>query len=339
MSVTIRDVARQAGTSTATVSHVLNSTGRITGETRRRVLAAVRELKYHPNLHARNLALHTSRTLGVIVSDIENPFFPAVVRAFEDRARRRGYEVIVSDTNYDPSLMKRATVRMLEQKVRGVAIMTSEMNPELIQEITEREIAVTFFDFGVAQRQASTIKMDYTSGIRQAVEHLYHFGHRRIAFVAGRSAFRNILARQVAYVDCMHSLGLEPGPIVPGNQRFDGGLEAGRELAGMKPRPTAVIAMNDLTAVGVIRALHQEGLRVPADVSVVGFDRTSLAECFIPSLTTVDMRPVLLGQTAADALHELCRSGPGEGKEYCMPLHLVVGESTGPVAGVAAPPL
>ena len=337
MAVTIRDVARQAGTSTATVSHVLNSTGRVTGETRRRVLAAVKELKYYPNLHARNLALHTSRTLGIIVSDIENPFFPAVVRAFEIRARHRGYEVIVSDTNYNPRLMKRATERMLEHKVRAVAIMTSEMSPKLIQEITERKIPVAYFDFGVPRERTSTVKMDYQSGIRQAVGHLYEFGHRRIAFVSGRSAFRNIMARQVAYVECMRSLGLEPGPIVRGNQRLDGGLSAGLAIARTKPRPTAVIAMNDLTAIGAIKALHQEGLRVPQDISVVGFDRTPLAEYFIPSLTTVDMRPTLLGETAADALHDLCTSAKGEGKEYCMPLHLVVGESTGPAPETAKP--
>ncbi len=330
MTVTIRDVARQAGTSTATVSHVLNSAGRISDETRRRVLAAIKKLKYHPNLHARNLALGMSQTLGIIVSDIENPFFPAVVRAFEIRAQHRGYDVIVSDTNYDPSLMKRATERMLEQKVRGVAIMTSEMSPRLVQEIIERDIAVTFFDSGLPRKHTSSIRMDYRSGIQGAVDHLYRFGHRRIAFVAGWSAFRNIKARQVAYVDCMRCLGLDPGPIVPGNQRFDGGLSAGAAIARMKPRPTAVIAMNDLTAVGVIKALHQKGLRVPQDVSVVGFDRTQLAECLIPSLTTVDMHPDLLGQTAADALHELCTSAKDEGKEYCMPLELVVGESTGP---------
>ncbi len=331
MAVTIRDVARQAGTSTATVSHVLNSTGRITDKTRRRVLTAIKTLKYHPNLHARNLALGTSRTLGIIVSDIENPFFPAVVRAFEIRAQRRGYDVIASNTNYDPRLMKRAAERMLEQKVRGVAIMTSEMSPKLVQEILERDIAVTFFDSGLPREHTSTIKMDYRSGVREAVEHLYRFGHRRIAFVAGRSVFRNIKARQVAYVDCMRGLGLDPGPILAGNQRFDGGLSAGVAIARMKPRPTAVIAMNDLTAVGVIKALHQVGLRVPQDVSVVGFDRTQLAQCFIPTLTAVDMHADRLGQTAADALHELCTATNGEGREYCMPLKLVVGESTGPV--------
>lgn len=337
MAVTIRDVAQHAGTSTATVSHVLNSTGRITGETRLRVLAAVKALKYYPNLNARNLALHTSRTLGIIVSDIENPFFPAVVRAFETRTRSRGFEVIVSDTNYDSGRMKLAAERMLEQNVRGVAIMTSEMSPALIHEITERKIAVTFFDFGKASELTSTVKMDYQLGVREAVMHLYRFGHRHIAFVAGRSTFRNIKARQIAYVACMRSLGLEPGPIIPGNQRFDGGLTAGMALARMEPRPTAVLALNDLTAIGVIKALHQEGLQVPRDVSVVGFDRTPLAGFFIPSLTTVDMHPAVLGRTAADALLELCASANGEGKEYCIPLHLVVGESTGPVAPTSVP--
>ena len=303
----------------------------ITDKTRRRVLTAIKTLKYHPNLQARNLALGTSRTLGIIVSDIENPFFPAVVRAFEIRAQRRGYDVIASNTNYDPRLMKRAAERMLEQKVRGVAIMTSEMSPKLVQEILERDIAVTFFDSGLPQEHTSTIKMDYRSGVREAVEHLYRFGHRRIAFVAGRSVFRNIKARQVAYVDCMRGLGIDPGPILAGNQRFDGGLSAGVAIARMKPRPTAVIAMNDLTAVGVIKALHQVGLRVPQHVSVVGFDRTQLAQCFIPTLTAVDMHADRLGQTAADALHELCTATNGEGREYCMPLKLVVGESTGPV--------
>jgi DNA-binding LacI/PurR family transcriptional regulator len=167
MTVTIRDVAREASTSTATVSHVLNSTGRITAETRRRVLAVMKRLKYYPNLYARNLALGSSRTLGMIVSDIENPFFPAVIRAFVIRARHRGYEVIVSNINYEPTLMKKAVERMLERKVRGVAIMTSEMTANLVEELVGRKIAVTVFDAGVAQEYVSTVKMDYLSGVRQ----------------------------------------------------------------------------------------------------------------------------------------------------------------------------
>ena len=330
MTVTIRDVARQAGTSTATVSHVLNDTGRITRETRQRVLEAVKHLKYHPNLHARNLAAGRSRIWGMVVSDIENPFFPELIRAFEKRARQRGYEVIVSDTNYDPRLMKRAAVRMLEQKVGGVAIMTSEMSPRLIEEIVGRHIAVSLFDRGLTGPYMCDIKMDYGSGIRQAIEHLYGLGHRQIAFVAGRSSLKNVKARQVAYTQLMQAHGLEAGPVLAGNQRFEGGFAAGKLLVGLSPRPTAVIAMNDLTAVGVIKALHQHGLGVPGDVSVVGFDNTQLARQFIPRLTTLDMHTEVLGRLAADSLYELTSAPERGGKEYTMAVELVVGESTGP---------
>lgn len=337
MTVTIRDVARQAGTSTATVSHVLNDRGRITPETRRRVLQAVKQLKYHPNLHARNLAAGRSRTLGMVVSDIENPFFPEVIRAFEKRARQRGYEVIISDTHYEPRLTKRAAERMLEHQVGGVAIMTSEMSPRLIEDIVARHIGVSLFDRGFAGPYMCDIKIDYLSGIRQAIDHLYGLGHRRIAFVAGRSSLKNVKARQTAYLDCMQARGLEPGPVLPGNQRFDGGFAAGMALSLHAPRPTAVIAMNDLTAIGVIRALHQCGISVPGDVSVVGFDNTALARQFIPSLTTLDMHASVLGRLAADSLHELASAPEREGKEYLMAVDLVIGESTGPAPLPASP--
>jgi len=335
MSVTIADVARRAETSTATVSHVLNSVGRIGKETRARVLAAVKELRYYPNFHARHLARRGSYTMGIIVSDIENPFFPTVIRAFETEAHKHGYDVLVSDTNYLPRLTRRAAERMMEMKVSGVAIMTSEMSPTLIDEIISQNIFVTFFDFGMVSEVTSNLKLDYLMGIREAIDHLYKYGHRRIAFVGGRSSLRNVKARQVAYVACMLQNGLDPGPIVIGNQRLDGGVAAGETLQQMTPRPTAVVAMNDLTAVGVMRAFRRHGLRVPEDVSVVGFDRTFLAEFCQPSLTTVDMQPAYLGRIAAKSLFELAAAAKPQGRDYLVPLHLVVGESTGPVASAA----
>ncbi|MBZ5514531.1 MAG: LacI family transcriptional regulator [Acidobacteriia bacterium] len=336
MPVTIGDVARHAGTSTATVSHVLNSVGRMRLETRRRVLAAVKELRYYPNLHARNLARHRSRTMGIIVSDIENPFFPTVIRAFETQAHKRGYDVLVSDTNYRPQLTRRAAERMIEMKVLGVAIMTSEMSPALIDEILSQNVFVTFLDFEMVSEGTSNLRLDYLSGIREAIDHLYGFGHRRIAFVGGRYSLRNVKARQVAYITCMLDRGLEPGPIAIGNQRADGGVAAGEALLRVTPRPSAVVAMNDLTAVGVIRAFRQHGLRVPEDVSVVGFDRTYLAEFYHPSLTSVDMQPEYLGRVAAESLLELATASKPQGRDYVVPLHLVVGESTGPAPTWAA---
>jgi DNA-binding LacI/PurR family transcriptional regulator len=328
--ITIHDVAKAAGVSTATVSHAFNSTGRIMLETRQRVLAIARRLKYYPNSNARSLAARNSRTLGVIVSDIENPFFSVAIRSFEARAHRWGYDVIVKETGYKVSLMRRAAERMLEQKVRGVAILTSEMSTAWLNEIVRQNIPVTCFDLDFKSKGTSNIKVDYLSGMRQVIDHLYALGHRRIAFVGGRRTFKNILSRHESYIATMQALGLEPGPIMDGNQGLDGGYSAGISLFEISPRPTAVVAMNDLTAVGLIKAFTDNGLRVPADVSVTGFDNTYLAEYFVPRLTTVDMHPDALGRTAADALHEASTVANNSGKEYHIKLNLVIGKSTGP---------
>src|SRR5579871_2482317 len=188
MSVTIRDVARETGVSTATVSNVLNKTGKVGLNTRRVVLRAVRRMGYIPDVHARHLASRERRVLGIIISDIENPFFPEVVKGFETRARELGYDVILSDTNYDPRRTRQAADRMMEHKVRGVAVMTSEINVRLIHQLARRRIAVTFLDLAPVRKFMSNLRIDYFSGVKQIVEHLHAHGHRRIAFVAGRSS-------------------------------------------------------------------------------------------------------------------------------------------------------
>jgi len=328
MALTIRDVAREAKVSTATVSHVLNNTGQPSRRTRQHVLSVVRRIGYIPNAHARNLASRKSRTLGIIVSDIENPFFPEVIRSFETRARQLGYEVILGDTNYDPSLMRRAAERMMEHHVRGVAVMTSEANLQLIQEIARRRIAVTFLDLGPVQKYVSNLRIDYFSGIQQVVEHLFQLGHRRMIFAGERSSLNSNIARREAFIACMKARGLDPGPNLKGDLRFEGGVAAGLTTLSLKPRPTAVVAVNDLTAVGLIKAFTQSGLRVPEDISVTGFDKIHLAEYVTPSITTVDIHRDWLGRTAADALHELSSAEEPQGREYSIPAELIVREST-----------
>ena len=331
MSVTIRDVAQAAGVSTATVSNVLNKTGKVGSKTQRHVLSTVKRLGYVPDVHARRLASNERRTLGIIVSDIENPFFPEVIKSFEARAQQLGYDAILSDTNYDPHRTQLAAERMMEHKVRGVAIMTSEISVKLVHELAKRKIAVSFLDLAPVREYMSNLRIDYESGIEQIVRYLHSSGHRRIAFVAGRAGLKSNTFRLQAYDKCMRELGLQPGPVLPGNLRFDGGLEAGLAIARLRPRPTAVVAINDLTAIGVIKALLQSGCRVPEDISVTGFDKTRLAEYSNPSLTTVDIHRDLLGCMAADALHELSGSENRRGKEYRISAELVIGASTGPV--------
>jgi LacI family transcriptional regulator len=219
---------------------------------------------------------------------------------------------------------------MMEHKARGVAIMTSEISLRLIHELARRKIAVTFLDLAPTRPYMSNLRIDYASGVDQIVNHLYDLGHRRMAFVAGREGLKSNVARLDAYEDCMRRLGLEPGPILPGDLRFEGGMSAGLAVAQMTPRPTAVIAINDLTAVGVIKGLMKAGCRVPQDVSVTGFDMTRLAEYSNPSITTVDIHRETLGQIAADALHELSGSATPNGKEYQIGAELILGESSGP---------
>jgi LacI family transcriptional regulator len=331
MTVTIRDVASAARVSTATVSNVLNKTGKVGPRTQRRVLSTVKKLGYIPDVHARRLASKDRRTLGIIVSDIENPFFPEVVKSFELRARELGYDALLGDTNYDPQRTQTAAERMMEHKVRGVAIMTSEISMSLVHELARRRIAVTFLDLAPARGYMSNLRINYASGIRQIVCYLHENGHKRIAFVAGREGLKSNTARLDAYEDTMRKLGLRPGPICKGDLRFEGGLKAGLAIGKLNPRPTAVVAVNDLTAIGVIKGLLQSGCRVPEDVSVTGFDRTRLAEYSNPSLTTVDIHRDLLGRIAADALHELSSSKDAAGKEYYIEAELVIGGSSGPI--------
>src|SRR5579864_6217874 len=241
MNVTIHDVAKATGVSTATVSNVLNKTGKVGTHTRRLVLSAVRRMGYIPDVHARHLASRDRRTLGIIISDIENPFFPEIVKGFEVRARQLGYDVILSDTNYDPRRTREAAERMMEHKVRGVAVMTSEISIRLIHELARRRIAVTFLDLAPVRKYMSNLRIDYFSGVKQIIQHLYAKGHRKIAFVAGRPRLQSNVARLKAYEECMHDLGLEPGPIIQGDLRFEGGLAAGKSIAKLALRPTAVV--------------------------------------------------------------------------------------------------
>jgi DNA-binding LacI/PurR family transcriptional regulator len=330
-SVTIRDVAKAAGVSVATVSYVLNDSGRVGRPTRRAVLSAVRNLDYIANLNARNLAKDASQTLGMIVSDIENPFFPEVIKGFEQRAREQSYDVILSDTNYDSAVLTEAATRMLRQRVRGVSFITSEIALPTVRQIKAKQTPSVFLDVGPVQQYVSNVKIDYSQGIRAVIDHLISLGHRRISFVGARNDLQSNADRRDAYLHYLRELGMKIGTVLEGNSHFDGGLAAGAEICKLHPRPTAVVAMNDLTAIGIIKALQSSGLSVPKHISVSGFDCTQLAAYTSPSLTTVDLQRDLIGRTAADALQALFNSPTHMGQEYLMVPTLRVGESTGKV--------
>jgi len=324
----IKQVAKRAGVSTATVSRTINNLGVKPG-TARRVRQAIEELKYFPNTHARSLVSGRSRIVGLIVSDITNPFFPELVKGFEDAATAKGYEVLLSNTEYDSSRMATAVRRMLERKVDAVAIMTSEMGASFIQQFARRQIAMVFLDVGTVEKHMSNIKVDYASGISQAVEHLFELGHRRVAFISGPADLKSARIRRSAFLKAMKNRGVGgPAWIETGNHRIDGGFHAMRRVFERKLRPTAVLSSNDLTAIGALRAIRRNGLHVPDDISVVGFDDIALAEFTEPPLTTVRLPREEIAGKAFEALLASLGDTSRIGVEYLISPQLVIREST-----------
>ena len=324
----IRQVAKRAGVSTATVSRTINNL-RVRPGTARRVRQAIEELKYFPNTHARSLVSGRSRIVGLIVSDITNPFFPELVKGFEDAATQKGYEVLLSNTEYDSSRMATGVRRMLERKVDAVAIMTSEMDRSFTQQLAGRDIPMVFLDVGTVEKHVSNIKVDYASGISQAVEHLIGLGHRRVAFISGPADLKSARIRQSAFLKAMQKRGMgDPAWIETGNHRIDGGFQAMSRMLDRTPLPTAVLSSNDLTALGALRAIRRKGLRVPDDLSVVGFDDIALAEFTEPPLTTVRLPREEIAGKAFEALLASLSDTTHMGAEYQISPQLVVREST-----------
>ncbi len=332
--MSIREVAKMAKVSIATVSRTINKASSVDPRTAARVRKAIEKLRYYPNLQARSLVSGRSRILGLIVSDITNPFFPELVKGFEDVAVQRGYEIIVSSTNYDPARMALSVRRMLERKVEGVGIMTSEMEPSLIDQLVRRKVPTVFLDVGSVHGLISNIQVDYASGITQAVEHLLNLGHRRIAFISGPLSLKSARTRRSAFLECLTRTGIleDEELVTEGDHTIDGGLEAMSRLLLLSNPPTAVLASNDLTAMGAMSAVRRRNWRVPEDVSVIGFDDIRFAEFTDPPLTTVRLSRRELGETAFRALLNHIQSENEEtasrGAQYSIMPSLVIRNST-----------
>ena len=326
----IAEIARRANVSTATVSRTLNQSGPVKAATARKVWRAVTEMNYYPNSHARALVSGRSRLIGLIVSDITNPFFPELIVAFQDLAAQKQYEILLTSTNYLTSRMTECLRRMLERKVDGVAMMTSEMDLGLIKELSRRNVPIVFMDVGQMGPRMSHVVIDYGHGIRQAVDHVATLGHRHIAFISGPLDLHSARTRRQAFVDGLRDRGLAPDRkmIREGMHTAEGGETAMTALLKLGRIPTAVVCSNDWTAIGALHAVHAAGLRVPDDISIVGFDDIPLTRYTNPSLTTVRMTASDVGATAFNALYRLIGEEAVEGDVYQIPTRLIVREST-----------
>jgi DNA-binding LacI/PurR family transcriptional regulator len=330
--VRIKDVATLAGVSTATVSHVINNTRFVSDATKRRVLGAIENAEYAPNIHARNLASGQTRTLGLIISDITNPFFPDLVKSIQEKALELGYDVVVLNTNYESERDARYVQRLLELRVRGVMILTTEMDLSVISRLSSQKITVVFLDIGKVGPHTSNIRVNYEKGVHQAVEHLLGLGHRQIAFVSGPVHFKSAQIRRRAFLGSMKkyraSLHTEP-VIYEGDFKLESGERAVKEFLALKSRPTAIIAANDLMAVGAMRELGRVGLRVPKDISVIGCDDIWLARLTDPPLTTIVIPRAEIGIAAVEAVLLNNSGKTNAGREIRINTQLRIRESTG----------
>ncbi|HEX8500004.1 MAG TPA: LacI family DNA-binding transcriptional regulator [Pyrinomonadaceae bacterium] len=325
----IKDVAREAGVSTATVSHVINNTRFVSEAVRARVFKAVERCGYYPNAHARSLASGRSQTLGLVVSDISNPFFPELVKSIEAAAFERGFDVILSNTDYDPDRTSHYVRRFIERKVAGVVIMTSELPAELLGELARRDVTVVFLDLGKPGVHMSNMTVNYEAGIEEAVTHLVALGHREVAFVSGPERLRSATRRLDAFRKSMrrHLPGAR-ADFYRGDFRLDGGRRAAAEMLAGRERPTAVLAANDLMALGVMVELRAAGLNIPRDVSVIGFDDIAFAALADPPLTTVCLPRAELGRRAVEALMTNIEHPERRGVQVNIPTYLITRAST-----------
>ena len=302
--IDIRGVAARARVSIATVSRTMNHVPSVDPLLAARVWKAVADLNYLPNIQARALVSGKSKLLGLIVSEITNPFFPELIQEFEQVAVERGYEILIGSTNYERIKMEMCARRMLERKVDGVAIMTFGFEDFLLDRFASDNIPVVFIDPAPSRPLSSVLAVDYRAGIYEGVQHLAVLGHRKIGFISGPLRLRSAEARRAAFLDCLRCTGIPSNQswVIEADHTLDGGRDAMQKLLSLPAWPTAIMCSNDMTAIGVQHALFEASLKVPEDFSLIGFDDIHLAEYTIPPLTTVRMSCKDLAQKAVDIL-------------------------------------
>ena len=323
-AASIRDVALRANVSAATVSRAFAAPDLVRQETLERVLAVAEELHYRPSRAARSLTTGKTGNIGVIVPDLGNPFFPAILKGSQARAREADYAVFLADSDESPRL-EIELVRAMARQVDGVVICSSRLSEAQLQQL-RRDTTLVLLNRRV--RGASDVLLDSAGGMRQAVEHLVALGHRRISFISGPAGSWSNRERRRGLRAGARGRSLdviEFGPFAPS-------FEAGQHAADLAVAAdvTAVIAYNDLMALGVLSRLADRGVSVPDEISVVGFDNISMAGMSTPALTTVALPLEQAGRVAIELLLEqLAHPGAGTHEES-LPAQLIVRPSTGP---------
>jgi LacI family transcriptional regulator len=313
---TLRDVASAAGVHPATASRALNPGTRllVSEETAQRVTEAAERLGYRPNSVARSLRTRRSHTIGVLIPDLNNPLFPPIIRGIEDRLGEHGYVALIGNTDGDPGKERLVFDQMRARHVDGFVLATATLNSPILAEAAQAGLPLVLMNRTAQDYPFSSVSVDNEQGVRAAVAHLISLGHTRIGHIAGPQDISTGTARLRGYLEAMgsHGLTVNSGEIVYATgYTVEDGLRCGRELLGATDDLTAVVAANDMLAVGCYGALDALGLRCPDDVSVIGFNDMPFVDRLHPPLSTVRFPHYQLGTEAARLLIERIESGEG----------------------------
>ena len=336
---TIKDVAALAGVSFTTVSHVLNETRPVSAEARRRVLAAVEEIGYLPSAVARSLRKSETRIIGVLVPNVQNPFFAELVCGVEETCRLAGYSVFLCNSDNDPKRQQQYMRTLLEKRIDGLLLSSAGDDEALAQMFQMARVPSVTVDRLVPGARADRVSVNNREGAAAAVRHLLELGHRAIGCISGPVEFEVAQERIAGWRETLQAAGIEPAVhwLVHSDFSSHGGYEAGKRLLETAPELSAVFASNDLMALGLMRASAEASRPVPASLSVVGFDDIELSAYAYPSLTTVGCSIKELGREAGRALLARIEQPQASLREVLMKPQLVRRESTAAPATAAGP--
>lgn len=334
MSVTIYDVAREAGVSLATVSRVINNSPYVKPSTRQRVQETMERLGYEPNLVASALMTKRTRLLALLVPDISNPFFAEVAWGVEDAAANLNYNCVICNVG-DDTQKQAGYVNVLRRKgIDGIIFATAAHDDRLVLSLSKRQYPITLMARDVPSAAVNRVLTDDPLGAGLAARHLLELGHRHMAVVTEPARIHSSAERRRGFATVLEKAGLEPVVVEADGSDLQAGFRASQGLLSLKPRPTAVFCANDMLAIGVLQAAAATGVRVPEELSVVGFDGTALAQIASPPLTTVVQPMREMGRAAVQLLIESLQNG-GTPRRVVLDPHLRQGGSTGPVPAAA----
>lgn len=329
-ALNMRAVALHAGVSSATVSRVINGSAAVTEETADRVRKALEELNFIPNPIATALKYGRSKTYGVIVPDLTNPFYAEFLVQFEDVLVEIDHELLMATTQSNDSKLISSVRRMLIRRVDGVVLMASELDTQAIEPLLVHRIPIVTIDRRRVQDGTGDVAIDFEDAYLKAVVHLHELGHTRIGFIGGNEGIVTSEIRLAAFQRALQQVSLPYHKSLAGygNYRVSGGNAAMQRLLKAKPRPTAIVTANDLTAIGAMQALHMMGVGVPGEISIVGFDGIQFGTALYPPLTSIAISQRDLAQTCVRALDYLKADVARRGLSLMVRGSLVVRGST-----------